>query len=89
MNTVNMGTQRRHQINLNIATLQKIPLRSLKFTKVLQNKVIRDYTDIKCTHQRSKDIIECCCPHNSVIEELGVIASEEIVLICRRFPCQY
>ena len=25
-------------------------------------------------HQRSKDIMECYCPHNSVIEEWGVIA---------------
>ena len=29
------------------------------------------------------------CPHNSVIKEWGVNASDEIVRICRRFLCQY
>ena len=27
-----------------------------------------------CAYQRSKDIMECYCPRNSVIEEWGVIA---------------
>ena len=46
---------------------------------------------ISVLNQRSKDIMECYCPHNSVIEEWGgnCSTSDEIVLIFRRFPCQY
>ena len=56
-----------------------------------QTRLLWTHDPILSITQRSKDIMECYSPHNSVIEEWGgnCSTSDEIVLIFRRFPCQY